>query len=501
MMTCKTGAEHVKSLRDGRTVYIDGQKVEDVTVHPAFRNSVKSAAALYDFQAQPENIELMTFVPDGANRRVSRAWQMPRNHAEMVRRRKALQAWAALSCGYMGRSPDHLASALVGQRMGIEIFEKHGAERAKALRNYFEEARRNDYFLTYVIINPQAERAKNWGEQADELVARVVDEDSGGITIRGAKMLGTSAIMANEILVANLQPLKPGEEDLAFSCALPMGTKGLRVLSRKSFEAAAVSVFDNPISSRFDENDALIYFDDVKVPWERLFVFRDTDVCRAQFHDTPGHAYQNYQAQIRLSVKIRFLVGLAHGITEAIGTTNIPSVREQLGTLAAQAAMVDGMLAGMEAEGAMRGEWYVPNKHYMYAAQVLTQDLYPRVVNTLRDLSGGALIMLPSSIRDFADPGLEKIIRTTQRSATMTPEAKVKFLKAAWDAIGSEFGSRHTQYEMFYAGARFVTSGHSYRTFDWAGAKALVEGLLASYDLADELDRPGRAGAGVGAPA
>jgi 4-hydroxyphenylacetate 3-monooxygenase len=299
-------------------------------------------------------------------------------------------------------------------------------------------------------------------------------------------MLGTSAIMANEVLVANLQPLKPGEEDLAFSCALPMGTKGLRVLSRKSYEAAAVSMFDNPISSRFDENDALIYFDDVKVPWERLFVFRDTDMCRAQFHDTPGHAYQNYQAQIRLSVKIRFLVGLAHGITEAIGTTNIPSVREQLGFLAAQSAMVDGMLAGMEAEGTMRGEWYVPNKHYMYAAQVLTQDLYPRVVSTLRELAGGALIMLPSSIRDFSDPAL-------------APEAKVKFMKAAWDAIGSEFGSRHTQYEMFYAGARFVTSGHSYRTFDWAGAKALVEGLLESYDLADELDRPGRVGTGAGA--
>ena len=113
--------------------------------------------------------------------------------------------------------------------------------------------------------------------------------------------------MANEVFVANLQPLKPGEEDLAFSCALPMNAKGLRVLSRKSYEAAAVSVFDNPISSRFDENDALIYFDDVKVPWERVFVHRDTDMCRAQFHDTPGHAYQNYQAQIRLSVKIKFL--------------------------------------------------------------------------------------------------------------------------------------------------------------------------------------------------
>jgi 4-hydroxyphenylacetate 3-monooxygenase len=489
MTTCKTGADHIKSLKDGRTVYIDGKMVTDVTEHPAFRNSVASAASLYDFQTRPENIELMTFSPDGAGRRINRAWQMPRSHAEMVQRRKALQAWAALSCGFIGRSPDHVASTLVGQRIGLDVFQKHGPQRAKALADYFEEASRNDYFLTYVIINPQAERTKDWGDQAEDLVARIVDEDSGGITIRGAKLLGTSSIMANEVLVANLQPLKPGEEALAFSCALPMNIKGLRVLSRKSYEAAAVSIFDNPLSSRFDENDALLYFEDVKVPWERVFVYRDTDMCRAQFHDTPAHAYQNYQAQIRLSVKLKFLCGLAHRITEAIGTTNIPSVREQLGSLAAHAGTVGAMLAGMEAEGTMRGEWYVPNRHYMYSAQVLTQDLYPRIVNTLRELAGGALIMLPSSIEDFSNAQLAKIIATTQRAAKMSAEEKVKFMKLAWDAIGSEFGSRHTQYEMFYAGARFVTSGHSYRTFDWTNAAGMIDGLLATYDLTGELAR------------
>ena len=489
MTDCKTGSEHIKSLKDGRTVYIDGKLVPDVTEHSAFRNSVKSAALLYDYQARPENIELMTYLPEGSNRRINRAWQMPRNYDEMIKRRRAMQAWASLSYGFMGRSPDHLASALVGQRMGIEVFERHGPKRAQALRDYFEEASRNDYFLTYVIINPQAERAKDWGEQKEEMVARIVDEDSGGVTIRGAKMLGTSSIMANEVFVANLQPLKPGEEDLAFSCALPMNAKGLRVLSRKSYEAAAVSIFDNPISSRFDENDALIYFEDVKVPWERIFVHRDTDMCRAQFHDTAGHTYQNYQSQIRLSVKIKFMTGLAHRITEAIGTTNIPSVREQLGHLAAHSSMVNAMMAGMEAEGSMRGEWYVPNKHFMYSAQVLTQDLYPRIVNTLRELSGGALIMLPSSIHDFKDRQLKRIIDVTQRAAKMGPEQKVKFLKAAWDAVGSEFGSRHTQYEMFYAGARFVTTGHSYRTFDWDGATGLVDSLMESYRLEDELGR------------
>ena len=490
MSDCKTGAEHLRSLQDGRTVYLDGELVKDVTEHKAFRNAVRSAAALYDYQARPENIEAMTFRPEGARRRVNRGWQMPKSYEEMVERRKALQAWAALSGGFLGRSPDHLASSLIGQVMGIDVFRRHGEARAKALADYVDYATKADLFLTYVIINPQAERTKSWGEQAEDMVARIVDEDSTGITIRGAKMLGTSSIMANEVFVASMQPLKPGEEDLAFSCALPMNAKGLRVLSRKSYEAQATSVFDNPISSRFDENDALMYFDDVKVPWERVFVYRDTDMCRAQFHDTPSHAYQNYQAQIRLSVKVAFLAGLARRITEAIGTAKIPSVTEQLGLIAAQAGMVNAMLSGMEASGVQFKQWWIPNKHYMYSAQVVTQELYPRLVQSIRDLAGGALIMLPSSVLDFANPEIRAIIDKTQRSASMDLEDNVKFMKAAWDAIGSEFGSRHMQYEMFYAGARFVTTGHSFRTYDWNAATGIVDNLLSSYTLAEELAWP-----------
>jgi 4-hydroxyphenylacetate 3-monooxygenase len=388
-----------------------------------------------------------------------------------------------LSCGFLGRAPDHVASSLVGQVLGIEVFRRHGEARAKALLDYFDYASRNDLYLSYVIINPQAERAKAWGEQDEDLVARVVDENSAGITVRGAKMLGTAAIMANEILVANLQPLRPGEEDLALSFAIPVATPGLKILSRKSFEAAAVSRFDNPLSSQFDENDALIWFEDVKVPWERVFVYRDTDMCRAQFHDTLGHTFQNYQAQIRLMVKVKFLVGVARRIAETIGITALPPVRETLGRLAAQAAMVKGMVWGMETAGHMQDGYFVPDKHLMYAAQVLTQDLYPRLVDTVRGLAGGALIMLPSSERDWADPELAAIIGKTQRSAVAGPEDRVKFLKLAWDAIGSEFGSRHTQYEMFYAGAPFVTCGHSFRTYDWPGADALVQGVLDGYAL------------------
>jgi len=487
-MSCKTGPDHIRSLQDGRSVFIDGAAVDDVTTHPAFRNSVASVGALYDFQSSPENLETMTF-DIGGGRRVGRAWQMPRSYEEMRLRRTALSKLSELNFGFMGRSPDHVASALLGQRIGLEVFERGGSARAKAFADYFDHISRNDLFLTYVIINPQVDRSRDWGDQVEGVVARIVDEDSEGITLRGAKMLGTSTIMANEVFVANLQPLKPGEEDLAFSCALPLNAKGLRILSRKSYERDAASVFDNPISSRYDENDAVVYFDDVKVPWERVFVHRDVGLCNAQFHETPGHVYQNYQSQIRLVTKLRFLVGMAHRLCETIGTLSMPPVREQLGRLAAQVGGVEAMLDGMEIAGEMRGGYWVPNRHYLYAAQVTTQELYPAIVAKIRELAGGSIIMLPSSERDFNNELVESVILKTQRSPAFEPIEKVKFLKAVWDAVGSEFASRHVQYEMFYAGAQFVTAGHSFRTFGWNGPLAMVDELLGGYGLS--RDKPG----------
>ena len=166
----------------------------------------------------------------------------------------------------------------------------------------------------------------------------------------------------------------------------------------------------------------------------------------------PTHSYQNYQAEIRLLVKLRFLVGLAHKITETIGTINYPSVRETLGDLAAQVGLVEGFVHGMEAKGYDYNGYYMPDRGLLYASQVHSQSLYPRLMNTLRELSGGGMLMLPSSVEDFRNPEIAHLIRKTQRSPVLSSEERVQLFKLAWDAVGSEFASRHTQYEMFYWG-------------------------------------------------
>lgn len=485
----KNGEQHRASLCDGRAIFLNGAAVDDPTQHPAYRNSIDSACRLYDYQSDPQNSALMTYEAAGSGETANRIWQLPSNYADLVERRHALESWNTTHGGFLGRGPDHVASCISGMYMGIDVFEAYKPARAKALADYYAYARDNDLYVTYVIINPQADRSKAAGAQADPyLTVGIVDEDTVGITVRGAKMLATGAIMANEIFVTSIQPLKLGDERYALSFVLPLNASGLKIMSRKSYEQAAPSRFDNPLANQFDDNDALIYFDDVKVPWERIFVAGNIEMCLKQFHATPAHVYQNYQAQIRLMVKMRFMAGLAHRIATMNGIIDFPQVGESLGQIAAQAGMVEGLVAAMEAKGRQVGPYFVPDRHTLYAAQVLTQQLYPQIVTAIRDLAGGALIALPSSIADFANAELRNLIERTQQSPAADAYEKVKFYKLAWDALGSEFGSRHTQYEMFYAGATFVTKGHSFRCYDWERATGLVDGFLDQYELTDELD-------------
>ena len=258
----KTGAEHIDALRDGRTIILDGALVTEHVDHPAFANAVRTGAALYDFAANPANEEKMTFASPTSGRRVSRAWQLPRNYQELVQRREALDEISKSTFGWVGRTPDHVASALSAMMMSIDFFERHGPKRAAAVRDYFTWARDNDIWCGYAIVPSQIDRLppRVPGEPAD---ATIVDEDSEGITIKGSRQLSTGLPMAQELLIAAVRPLKPGQENVSFTAMVPLSAKGLKLISRRSYEAHSVSPFDSPLSSQYDENDSVVYFDEV----------------------------------------------------------------------------------------------------------------------------------------------------------------------------------------------------------------------------------------------
>lgn len=477
----KTGQQYLDSLRDKRRVFLDGGAVPSVPDHAGFQNAAKTIAGLYDYQGRQENLEAMTFETSGG-KRVNRMWQLPTCYAELVERREALIAWSELHQGFMGRSPDHVGSTISAMYMSADLYDVASGGKGAAVRDYYAHARDNDLYLSYVIIDPQGNRSRGTsdGENAD-LAVSICDEDAEGITVRGSKMLGTGAALSNEVLVTTLRPLRPDENRYAFTAVVPINARGVKLMSRRSYEAAASSEFDYPLSSRFDENDSLIYFDQVKIPWDRVFVHRDPKLQLDQWHIGPAHSYQNYQATIRLLVKLRFLVGLARKITEAIGTINFPAACETLGELAGKVGVIEAFIHAMEVKGTSYGKYFVPNKDLLYAAQLQSQAIYPQVIHTLRELSGGGMLMLPSSVTDFDNPELAGLISKTQRSPVLKPEERVKLFKLSWDAVGSEFASRHTQYEMFYSGPRMVTTGMAYRNFDWSKSLSQVDAVLGSY--------------------
>lgn len=480
----RKGTDYIQSLRDGRQIFINGALIEDHVDHPAFANAVRSAAALYDYQAA--NPEEMTFTtPTG--KQVNRAWELPDTREKLVKRGLAAQAWAAQSYGWLGRSPDHVPAAITGMITHIDVFEDYDKKRADALRGYYEYARDRDLAMTYTIVNPQGDRSKLAGEHDDKYHSLgVVDEDAEGITVRGAKMLGTSAPLAEEVLVGVQNPLKEGVDDIyALSFAMPLAAKGIKILSRKSYEASAHSQFDNPLADRFDENDAVVYFDDVKVPWERVFIYKKTAMCRAQFHATAAEILMNTQSQARYTVKLKFLAGLARRMAETTGVINFPAIQESLGNLASQAMIIDGMFRSLIHDPVERNGFFYPRQLQIYTTQAYSQELYPTFINAIRKLAGGGVIMLPSGAEDFDNPEMAKLIGKTQYSSVASPEERVKVMKLAWDAIGSEFGSRHTQYEMFYNGPHFAALMRVFGAFDWGGATGLVDDLLGSYSLAD----------------
>ncbi len=482
----RNGQSYISSLNDGRSIFIDGRKVDDVGSDPAFRNAVASVAELYDYQCDPANIEDMTFASPKTGDAVNRSWELPTTYHALVRRRQAMERWAEQNCGMIGRSPDHVASTIAGFRMGLPVFRDYDPARAAAVESYYEFARDNDLFLSYVIINPQADKSKSASGQPDpHLVASVVDEDSEGITIRGAKMLATSGVLADELLISGFQALQAGDEAYAFTAAAPINSKGLTLMSRRSYEANAISSFDYPLSHRFDENDAVVYFDDVKIPWDRVFVNKDLKMAQAQWHATRTHVFQNYQCIVRLMVKLRFLLGLARKVAETNSIINYPQVRETLGLMAAKVANIEALITAMELKGESYEGYFVPDRSLLCTAQVIAQTTYPEIVEAIRSLSGGGLIMVPSSYHDFENPVTSEIIGKTQRSAICDTEERVKLMKLTWDAIGSEFGSRHLQYEMFYSGPTFVTRGNSFRFYDWDNVKGFVDGFMDSYGLPD----------------
>jgi 4-hydroxyphenylacetate 3-monooxygenase len=476
----RTGSEFLRSLDDGRQVFLDGDRVGKVIEHPAFSGAGRSLAGLFDLAAAPEMREQMTFPSPMTGAPVWRAWQIPRSHADLRAKRLFSETWAEATFGLMGRTPDHVAGFFAGFAAAPGVFAAGGQHFADNVVRFYEHLRDNHLYASYAIVPPQIDRSRPAHQQSDPtLYAGIVKERDDGVVISGAQQLATAGVFSDYLHLACIHPLQPGDENYANALAVPINAPGLKLYPRRAFAKPGMNSFDYPLSSRFDEADCFCVFDNVFVPWENVFIYRNLAISRDQWWKTPAHLYGNHQAQCRYATKLRFMMGLAKRMNEMTGNDAHPAVNIEMGELAALVTIVESMLSAHEVVSTIDADGVLwPSKTALYSVMSLQSQINGRMLEIVREIAGAAMITLPSSAHDFDSAAMSKDVERYMQSASAGARTRVATLRMAWDFIGTEFGSRHAQYEKFYGGASFLVKQNLNRSYDYKRATALVDAAL-----------------------
>jgi 4-hydroxyphenylacetate 3-monooxygenase oxygenase component len=401
-MGARTGSEYLAGLRDEREVWLGGERVRDVTAHDGLRRGAASVAALYDLQHRDELAATMTYASPTSGARVGRSFQPPRTPEELRARRAMMRVWATETFGMMGRSPDFLNVMLMLFATRREVFDRAGCPFGDNVAAYYEHVRERDLCLTHTLLNPQVDRSRTASQQQDPGVSLCkVGENERGILVSGARMLATLAPLSDELAVFPYARLGPGEDSCAVVFAIPVATPGLRLICRESFDRGG-SALDHPLASRFEEMDAVVIFDQVLVPWERVFVDANAKVYNSLMPALGTMAHVGYQVAVRIEAKCELVLGLTERIVRAIGIGEFLHVQEKMGELITYLDTVRACLDAAEAQAQRgAGDILYPAEGPLYAIRHLFPVWYPRMVEILQLLAAGGLMMtLPEAALD-----------------------------------------------------------------------------------------------------
>ena len=334
-MPARTGEEYIAGLREqAAEVYLCGERVKDVTVHPALRNGVRSITSLYDLQQAPELQDAMTYVSPTTGDRVGLSFVIPRNVEDLDRRHTMMAHWARATCGMMGRTPDFMNVAVTSMAAAGDYCAQNRPEFKENIQRYYEYIREHDLVLTHTLVNLQRNRSPLGTplEDRTDVALAVVRETDAGIVVRGPRVLATLGPLADEIAVypaRNHRLPNDAQGRYSFAFAIPCNTPGLKFLCRESFDMGR-SHFDHPLGSRFEEMDAIVFFDDVLVPWERVFLYGDVELCNNWATATNRNVHTGHQVVTKQVVKCEFMLGLANLMVQTLGSGQNPQTQQMV---------------------------------------------------------------------------------------------------------------------------------------------------------------------------
>lgn len=500
-MGLRRGSDYVAGLRDGRRLYAGGERVEDVTSHPRFRGVVAELAAHYDRHFDPELQDELTFCVPETGERASTSFLIARDWPGIEQRVRGERLRAERTYGLMGRLPDFMNAFVSDMAAAPAPLGRRDPAFAENARRYHAWCRDHDACLTHTLVDPQIDRAQSASAQE---ALRLVRETDAGIIVTGARMLSTLAPVSDELFVGPFLPRRPGEETLALCFAVPVASPGLTFVARAPY-AGTESRFDRPLSSRFDEGDAMAIFDNVLVPWERVFIAGDIEAYNTLIPNFPG--YVALQAVIRGAAKLRFMTGIACKVARANGRAAMPRYQEMIGELMGDIEMAEGLVLAAAQETAARaaalsggdeapGAIGPTGRQGRFIAAAAMRQFFPAVNTKVCDVirrTGSSGLVMTVTEGDLDHPDLADILPTYLRGKDVSARERAAVMKLAWDAVATEFGSRQELYEIFYGGDPVILRMAQFHSPARAECEALVDRLLAENAETEQTREAARA--------
>ncbi|WP_096199450.1 4-hydroxyphenylacetate 3-monooxygenase, oxygenase component [Bacillus sp. FJAT-45350] len=482
-MGARTGKEYLAALDAAQNnVWIHGEKVEKVSEHPAFKGIVQSMVEYYDLQH--ERADKMLYTSPTSGEKVGLSYIAPKTIEDLVKRREMITEWARYSGGMMGRSPDYLNTSIMAFGTAFEYFGQGDSRFAENARNYYEYCRENDISLTHTLIHPQANRSKIQSEQNDPfLSARVVEETDEGIIIKGCRLLATLGGVTDEIVIfpSTLNVVDEKDKPYAFAAAIPNNTPGLKFMCRESFDYGK-NVWDHPMGARYDESDAIVVFDNVLIPWDRVFIYQNAKLCQGTYPGTHAVHHMAHQVVAKNTAKTEFLLGIILRIIDAVGIEKFPHVKEKASEVMIALETMRSHLfraeqnATLDQYGNMTPEFAPLN-----AARNWYPKMYQRIVEILKILGASGLMAIPT-LADFENPETgEDMVRYNQ-GANIDGLERVQLYRLAWDVCISAFGNRQALYEYYFFGDPARMSNVYYDMFEKDQYVDLVNSFLSRAD-------------------
>ena len=453
-MGIRNGKQFLAMLGDTREVWLDGKRVESVATDPRLCGAARTIAGLYDMQHDPKWQDVLTYVSPGTGERVGMSFIEPKTQADLERRRLMVYTWMTATCGMFGRSADFMNIQLAAFAAAAPEFAKQGAEFGERIRAYYERVRDNDWVLTHTLLNPQVDRSKPVQDQEKDLAAKIIGENAQGIIVRGARMVSTLAAYSDELLVMPSTYIedKPEAAPYAFAFAVPVAAKGLKVICRPSvLHMGAASKMDWPLSHRLDETDAMIVFDDVLIPWDRVFVYKSASMCNGLYNRTLAMNQIMHQFCTKNLAKAEFMLGVATAIAQSTKSDVHLHVQGMLAEMIQSVEMIRACLRASEADCKPTPFGTVaPAEMPLWTVRMMFPKMYVRMREIIQTLGAGGLVSVPS----YADleGGAGAIVEQYFQGATIDARQRVKLFRLAFDVGVSSFSGRQELYERYYSG-------------------------------------------------